>query len=163
MTSVRIDNSVVERFWKKVKHPGSFSVCWDWVGCKTSRGYGRMTVDYKQIHAHRVSYSIYSGEIPDGMCVCHTCDNPSCVNPFHLFLGTHADNMRDMKEKGRAIGHNGEDNPKARFQRNEIIEIRKIYDTNKYKYGLTKRLSEAYNVPKSTMSKIVNRKTWNFL
>ena len=71
--------------------------------------------------------------------------------------------MLDMKLKGRAVGHNGEANPKARLSESEVIEIRKIYDLNVNKYKLTKRLSTVYNIPHSTMSKIVHRETWNHL
>ena len=76
--------------------------CWNWSGVLTKNGYGRTTHKDRPISAHRLSYLIFNGEIPAGMCVLHRCDNRRCVNPDHLFLGTHRDNMVDMKSKGRS-------------------------------------------------------------
>ena len=89
-----------DRFGTKVQ---SGSGCWEWTGTRTKRGYGQLGVSGKTKWAHRVSWEINNGPIPDGLFVCHHCDNPPCVRPSHLFLGTHQDNMRDMAEKGR--GH----------------------------------------------------------
>lgn len=86
-----------EKFWPKVQKT---STCWLWTACKTKLGYGKLS--WKQ--AHRVSWEIHNGAIPVGMCVCHKCDNPPCVNPDHLFLGTQKDNILDAKKKGRLIG-----------------------------------------------------------
>lgn len=76
--------------------------CWIWTGPRFKSGYGRASQGSKKRRAHRVAYEIFVGTIPDGMHVLHKCDNPPCVNPEHLFLGTHIDNMRDMEAKGRA-------------------------------------------------------------
>ena len=73
--------------------------CWEWQRCRT-RGYGDAQVGAKHMRAHRVAWSIFNGPIPHGMCVLHRCDNPPCCNPKHLFVGTQADNMRDMNAKG---------------------------------------------------------------
>lgn len=74
--------------------------CWVWVGAKINTGRGAVSVNGKIITAHRCAYTVFRGEI-GGLCVCHHCDNPLCINPEHLFLGTHLDNMRDMAAKGR--------------------------------------------------------------
>lgn len=86
------------RFWVKVDKTNA---CWYWTGAKNNRGYGNVRIASKYLLAHRVSYAIAYG-IPDDMNVLHKCDNPACVRPNHLFLGTHQDNMDDMVAKGRA-------------------------------------------------------------
>ena len=86
------------RFWERVDTTGE---CWLWTGHRNEDGYGTLGWQYKQYSAHRLSYEIAYGAIPPGLCVCHRCDNPPCVRPDHLFLGTQADNMRDRYRKGR--------------------------------------------------------------
>jgi hypothetical protein len=93
-----------KRFWQYVtKTP----TCWLWTGAKTTYWeYGEISVNRIPTGAHRVSWELHNGPIPEGMCVCHHCDNPPCVNPSHLFLGTRLDNTRDMDRKGRRITNN---------------------------------------------------------
>lgn len=92
--------SDIERFLVKVeKIP--FHSCWEWGAGKYKRGYGLFVLKRKNRPAHRISWIIHKGQIPNGLFVCHKCDNPGCVNPSHLFLGTQTDNMKDMHSKKR--------------------------------------------------------------
>lgn len=97
-------NNWVERFWSRVKRGDG---CWEWQGGSNQYGYGLFTrrgCDTKVTRvASRISWELAHGPIPQGMVVCHKCDNPPCVNPDHLFIGTHLDNMRDMVAKGRSV------------------------------------------------------------
>ena len=88
--------------------------CWSWLLVKNKKGYGQVGYCGKIWQAHRLSYIKFVGEIPKGMCVLHKCDNPSCVNPEYLFLGTDADNARDRKAKGRNADFRGSKNPNFR-------------------------------------------------
>lgn len=90
----------MERFFDKILKTES---CWIWTGGSRGNGYGAFKLNGKVVDAHRVSYMIHKGDIPDHKLICHTCDNRSCVNPDHLFIGTHSDNMQDCKSKGRLV------------------------------------------------------------
>lgn len=87
----------VRRFWTYVKKTPN---CWIWIGANRS-GYGRLRVNGKKITVTHLSYELHKGKIPNGKFICHSCDNPSCVNPEHLWIGNHLDNARDMRFKGR--------------------------------------------------------------
>ncbi len=94
----------LDRFWAKVDRSGPG--CWPWMGAHNPRGYGNFAIGDMTVRASRMAWELSFGPIPDGLWVLHTCDNPPCCNPAHLFLGTHAANMADMKAKGRAPGGN---------------------------------------------------------
>jgi hypothetical protein len=97
---IALDESLIRRFWDKVEKTNS---CWIWKAFKNRQGYGKIgTSSCKSINAHRVSWVIHNGQIPDNHFVCHKCDNPSCVNPDHLFIGTRQDNINDMMIKKRS-------------------------------------------------------------
>jgi len=89
-----------DRFWAKVDRRGP-DECWPWLASKNRRGYGQFRLDGKMRKAHRVAYALANGPLPHGALVCHHCDNPPCCNPHHLFSGSQAQNMQDMKSKGR--------------------------------------------------------------
>jgi hypothetical protein len=108
------------RFWEKVM-PIPWSGCWEWMG--STQRYGHFRYPGGQL-AHRFSWELENGPVPEGLHVLHKCDNPSCVNPDHLFLGTHDDNMKDKAAKGRAPGMSGEEHPGAKFDWEKVEYIR---------------------------------------
>ena len=115
-------SGVEERFWEKVIVVKDS--CWKWTGDKSEFGYGRIQSDKGKdgvLHAHRVSWEIHFDPIPDGLLVCHKCDNPECTNPDHLFLGTDADNMADKTSKGRQ--NRGETHPSAILSEKDVLSI----------------------------------------
>lgn len=146
-----------ERFWEKVEIL-DLDQCWPWRGARTPNGYGRIGIDGSRVDiASRVSWRLNYGPIPDGMCVCHRCDNPGCVNPRHLFLGTRRDNIVDMYSKGRGNRPFGEKHVCARFTPQEVADIRAIYARG----GVSQRtLGEQYGVSHKAIGRLVARVTW---
>lgn len=154
-----------ERLLMHSDRSGGPDACWNWTGCqRNSRGYGAININGKQRVASRISYEFYIGPIPDGLFVCHHCDNRECINPKHLFLGTNADNMRDRNEKGRnAFGRcaphrirRGEENNKTKLTTEQVLEIRKLHAQ-----GVSYRLLvQKFNVSKTNVADVVRRRTW---
>lgn len=167
------------RFWSQVDKSPHPKGCWIWTGDRQPRsGYGRFFAQ-KTHMAHRYSYEIAHAPIPRGLLACHKCDNPPCVNPDHIFLGTHQDNHDDMHAKGRGItGHKftdgrsrGEKNPRAKLTTTQVAEIRAIYqgDGRKNKVGglrgrattpTLKQLAAQYGVAFSVIHAIVTNQIW---
>jgi len=136
--------------------------CWEWVGYKRKDGYGEITIDKKTFRSHRLIYIDTYGSIPEGMCICHSCDNPSCCNPNHLFMGTHVDNMKDCRNKCRTGGGSrpGEECGKHKFTNEEILDIRKKYKTGLYSQ---RNLAKEYNMSQTNIKDIINRKIWRHI
>lgn len=98
----------IAKFWSRVDKSAGEDACWIWTAAPDQYGYGRMYWRGRNYPAHRIAYEVTHGDIPDGLWVLHRCDNPPCVNPAHLFLGTRQDNVDDMMQKGRANRPSGE-------------------------------------------------------
>lgn len=147
------------RFFEKIKKT---ETCWIWFGTKDPKGYGRIGSGGrkgKDMFAHRISYMIHVGEIPQGILVCHKCDNPACVNPDHLFLGTQTDNMRDCVKKGRLnpFKPKGDLNPHAQLTWKEVLEIRASKNRG---WGYRVPLAKKYNVSRDIITNVITGKTW---
>lgn len=120
---------ITTRFWAKA-HSGDG--CWEWHGSIT-KGYGMILFEGRNQYAHRVAWILTNGPIPDGLQVCHRCDNPLCVRPDHLFLGTVSDNMQDMYDKGRGNKPQGASHPNAKLTDDQVEEIRRRAVKGNYK------------------------------
>lgn len=136
--------------------------CWIWSGTIFKKnGYGDFhVVGAPARRAHRASYYFHFGEFDKKMSVLHKCDVPACVNPAHLFLGTVKDNAIDMVSKGRNAVFIGSLHGQAKLTENQVIEIREMYSTGNF---LGMELAKMYSVEKSTISSIINNKTWQHL
>ncbi len=155
------------RFWSRVNkggptatHVAGLGPCWIWTGGLDGYGYGRMQVGGRAgitLRAHRASYEIHHGEIPEGMCVLHKCDERRCLNPGHLRLGTRPDNTRDMMAKGRHRCGFGERSGRSRLTEADVLSIRAQYETG----GVTQwELSRRFNTARSNISAVVTGATW---
>lgn len=143
-----------ERFWSKVDIKGlnDPNACWNWLGSKDAAGYGFFKVDKKQYRAHRFSAALGGAPLKEGEVVCHKCDNPSCVRPSHLFIGTQRDNIQDRCDKGRSYAPVGEMNPQAKLTYRSAREIRKEYARG----GVSQRkLAEKHGVSKFAIRRVL--------
>lgn len=130
--------------------------CWVWGGYAQRNKYGRLTVRKSSRLVHRWSYAAFNEEIPIGKIVCHSCDNPSCCNPAHLWVGTFSDNTQDMIEKGRSEDRKGEKNPGAVLSEAGCLHIRESL----YRKHSPRELAEKYNCSVATIRDVYARRTW---
>ncbi len=146
------------RLWRRVNKNGPIvpymdTACWVWTGHVVKDGYGHIKRGKTMVLTHRLSWELTNGEIPHGLLVLHKCDNPACVNPLHLFLGTDADNARDRDSKGRLGNRKGSVNGNAKLAESDVISIRSCSKP-------TKAIAEEYRVSVPLIQKIKNRSIW---
>lgn len=151
--------STEDRFWQRVNKDGpqfyGLTPCWVWVGLAPGE-YGFLRVDGRKCQAHRYSYLLHNGVNPGRQLVCHKCDNRSCVNPEHLFLGTHQDNTDDMIKKQRHKHVRGESAPSAKITEEDVLEIRRLAASGMLHTEISKR----FPIAAVTVGFIVARRTW---
>lgn len=144
------------RFWSKVDMKDD---CWNWTGSLSKQGYGRFGINGRVNLAHRVAWTLYKGEIPKGMNVLHKCDNCSCVNPRHLFLGTQKDNIQDMFSKGRDNRAKGEKVTLAVLTEEKVKKIRFLYRDG-FKPHVLKML---FGIADTTFWNVITKRTWKHI
>lgn len=146
--------TAIERFWPKVQKSDG---CWIWTASVTRQGYGHFKFRGKMDKAHRVSWILHNREIPDGMCVLHECDNPSCVNPGHLFLGSNDDNVADRVRKGRSGSAKGESHGRAKLKQGDVAVIRERLSRGDQQ----KDIALDYGVSPPCIGYLARGETWN--
>lgn len=159
-----------DRFWAKVDK-GTPNECWVWTGCKGSRpfayGYLGKYVDgkWKRVNAAKISWEIFHNKRqPEGTCICHTCDNPPCVRPDHLYLGDKQTNARDCVNRGRRNSPKGENTWDAKLTWEKVREIRNLYSSRggSYRKGRVseRTLAKQFNVSRIAIRKVLSHQTW---
>lgn len=147
----------IARFWSKVEKRKGRG-CWPWLAYLNNKGYGMFPWRSKRLLASRVSLSLkLKRPLEAGECALHRCDNPACVRPSHLFVGTQADNLKDMRDKGRQgkAYNGGSANPNCKITEEDVREIRRLHGTMPQK-----DIAATFGLTASMIHKIVNRKTW---
>ena len=153
-----MQGNLSDRFWAKVDQTGD---CWLWTGLRHSNGYGVGWANGGRMYAHRVSWLVANGPIPAGLHVLHHCDNPPCVRPDHLFLGTATDNMRDMARKGRAGGlmPRGHANPNSKLTADDVRSVRAALSAGEVPADIARR----FGVRPQSITAIASGKSWSWL
>ena len=152
-TGIYSRKTLAERFEMKVNKETTPEGCWLWTACTTPAGYGQIRVNGKSTQAHRIAWELANGPIPPGLDVLHHCDNPPCVNPKHLFLGTDVENQQDCVEKGRHNPNCGEDRPNAKLS---IIAVQEIRESKLSAY----KLATKFSVSRSAIRAVLDGRNW---
>lgn len=163
MKSITLSEKDVARFWSKVKI-GNPDECWEWQAATNRKGYGVINIKASLFLASRISWFIKNGNTHENLLVCHKCDNPPCVNPNHLFLGTIKDNAIDMSRKGRSRKgrkslYRGTLIKSSVLKEEDVLQIKKLLQKNM----TCVEISKIYNVTPEAISSIKTGKNWNWL
>jgi hypothetical protein len=142
-----------ERFWSKVDIKGE-NECWEYKGYITQSGYGQFRLKGKGVRAHRFAYELTKGTIPEGACICHTCDNRPCCNPKHLWKGNPKENTEDRINKGRTLC--GENNGRSKFTEDDIISMKRLYQSG-FTVGY---IASRFGVGHGHISNILSGRQW---
>jgi hypothetical protein len=153
-SACRFSEAEKARFWSKVARGGA-GECWPWIACKTEKGYGHFRFRGKIIRSHRVAYALSAGAISNEIDVLHRCDNPSCCNPSHLFLGTHTDNMRDKVSKGRSNNPSREHHPMAKLSPESVDDIRILFG-----HMSQRKAAKQFGISQGHVWRIWNEVSW---
>lgn len=154
----KLNRKDTARFWKKVDKSGN---CWLWKAYIKTNGYGQFQIEKKPYLAHRISWIIHNGDIPNGLQVLHKCDVRNCVNPNHLWLGTQGDNVRDMEKKNRGVHPTGEEHGRSKLKEFEVRQIKTALKTPYH--GIVNDLAFKYGVDASHISKIKSKVSWKHI
>ena len=154
--AIRIDP--LEQLLRRVTFLPGPNGCWIWTGARNSTGYGTVQVAGKTRSTHWLSYHLFRGRVDPGLCICHACDTPACVNPDHLWLGTHRENMRDMTAKGRkrSVQLHGSRSPRSLLNEDAAAIIRTAADAG----HSVASIARAFQVSQATVRLVVQRVTW---
>jgi hypothetical protein len=166
-----ISDSIYYRFWSRVILLANVDKCWEWSGAKWGKGYGCFRIKKLIYNAHRLAFFIQNKKDPLELQVCHKCDNPSCCNPNHLFLGTNKDNYEDCLKKGRykppplpsTIKRNlaiGDRNKSTKLTKDQVIAIREAYSNGGRRQS---ELAKEYGLNQSSIRDIIIRHTWKHI
>lgn len=153
-----------ERFWSKVRKLGP-DECWEWVGARHPEGYGYLYAGplyenrVRWVKSHRLSWEIHNGQIPDGLSVLHHCDNPPCVNPSHLYVGTQAQNVHDRTVRNRGRNQDGSVNSNAKLTEADVVAIIAMLKTGRSQAAV----AEMFGVKQPQISRIARRESWRHL
>ena len=157
------------RFWGKVDQSDGPDACWEWQGARGKNGYGRLRGETGYIYAHRLSFELHYGAIPEGLIICHTCDNRACCNPAQLFAGTYRDNVQDAIAKGRFHGHRPTDPPTAVKEKSQerrcLFSDAQVLDIlAQHSSGMSARaISRALKVTNRTIEHILKGKRYRWI